>query len=135
MDAGADAEGFDDLFNPGLFRTGLAAGTRARPRAWPRSVSEMRGHVSFAGQGLGPDATDHAFSQYAGARPYERRAQAAPARSHFAGRDWDPSAWGEVDVPPGCVRAANGAVVCPSRFQATPSLSDHMLVRAPARFR
>lgn len=47
-----DSQSFDDQFNDGLFRTTLSVSSLNRPNVWPKSVSEMRGHTSFDGQGI-----------------------------------------------------------------------------------
>lgn len=47
-----DAVGYDDQFNDGLFRSTLNASRLERPRMWPKSVSEMRHHTSYGGQGM-----------------------------------------------------------------------------------
>jgi len=64
-----DEQGYDDQFNDGLFQTTLHASRRERPDMWPKSVSEMRNHTSYGGQGMTPGhETGH--SDYVGRRPY-----------------------------------------------------------------
>ena len=47
IDSAADVS-YDDAFNDGLFATSLNNSSLTRPKLWPSSVSEMRGHTSFA---------------------------------------------------------------------------------------
>jgi hypothetical protein len=55
-----DDRGFDDRFDDGLFRTSLNNSRRARPRKWPKSVSEMRPYTVYGGQGMhGSHVTEH----------------------------------------------------------------------------
>lgn len=67
-------QGYDDQFDGGLFRVGLHASARAQPRMWPKSVSEMRRHTSYGGQGLAPGyETSH--SDFMRRRPYHALAR------------------------------------------------------------
>ena len=64
-----DDQGFDDQFNDGLFRTSLNNSRLKRPHMWPKSVSEMRSHTAYGGQGMsGSHDTGH--STYIAQRPY-----------------------------------------------------------------
>lgn len=45
-------EGFDDAFNEGLCRTSIRTSALARPKQYPKSVSEMRGHTSYENQSM-----------------------------------------------------------------------------------
>ena len=47
IDSAADLS-YDDAFNDSLFATTLNNSTLTRPKMWPSSVSEMRGHTSYA---------------------------------------------------------------------------------------
>jgi hypothetical protein len=64
-------KGFDDEFNDGIFRASLKGSSLSRPQKWPGSVSEMRKHTSFAGQGMPQDSGD-GYSAYMERRPYNR---------------------------------------------------------------
>jgi hypothetical protein len=50
-----DAQGFDNMFNDGLFKTGLRTSIRQRPSKWPAAVTEMRKHTFYGGQGMSKD--------------------------------------------------------------------------------
>ena len=69
-----DENSYDDQFNDGLFRTTLHASRRDRPGMWPKSVSEMRGHTSYGGQGMAL-GHDTAHSRYMERRPYIAKPQ------------------------------------------------------------
>jgi len=63
---------FDDMFNPGLYRTNLKNTTWGRPALWNKSVSEMRNYTSYNPQGM-PTMHDVGHSQYmTRRRPYVR---------------------------------------------------------------
>lgn len=47
---GDDQEGYDDMFNDGLFATTLRTTKRERPHMWPKSASEMRPHTTYTEQ-------------------------------------------------------------------------------------
>ena len=64
-------QGFDDQFNDGLFTTGFHASVRRCPRQWPKSVSEMRQHTSYEGQGM-DDTSESAYSDYQSKRTAPR---------------------------------------------------------------
>ncbi len=66
-------QGFDDQFNDGLFVTSLHTSIRQRPRMWPKSVSEMRGHTDYGNQGM--NDWDTAHSDFMARRPYYQQAQ------------------------------------------------------------
>ena len=65
-------QGFDDQFNDGLFKTTLHNSSLRRPSMWPKSVSEMRHHTSYAGQGM-PREQDTGHSDFMIRRPSARR--------------------------------------------------------------
>jgi hypothetical protein len=67
-----NGEGFDDQFNDGVFRNSLNNSRLTRPQMWPKSVSEMRVHTSFAGQGM-PTQNEAAHSEFMERRPYNQR--------------------------------------------------------------
>jgi hypothetical protein len=69
-----DDQGFDDQFNDGLFRTSLNNTRLERPRMWPKSVSEMRQHTSYGGQGMSSNH-DTGHSTYMVRRPYVPRGE------------------------------------------------------------
>ena len=58
-----DDQGYDDQFNDGLFRTTYHTSKQERPKMWPKSVSEMRHHTSYGGQGMAR-SNDAAYSEY-----------------------------------------------------------------------
>ena len=64
-----DSQGFDNMFNDGLCKTGLHTSIRARPLMWPASMTEMRKHTFYGGQGM---STNHdvGHSTYVTKRPY-----------------------------------------------------------------
>ncbi len=56
------SEGFDDMFNEGLFRAGLHNSIVSRPAKWPKSTSEMGRHTSYTEQSRAPgDYNDGMF--------------------------------------------------------------------------
>lgn len=100
-----DEQGYDDQFNDGLFQATVRNGKRDRPGMWPKSVSEMRQHTQYTGQGPAPDREDAhsnfmtrrrpAQESFEYGRAYDpRRAQAAKApREGFGyGHAFDPRA-------------------------------------------
>jgi hypothetical protein len=48
------SDGFDEMFNEGLFRAGLHNSTASRPTKWPKSTSEMGRHTSYTEQTRDP---------------------------------------------------------------------------------
>jgi hypothetical protein len=40
-------QGYDDHFNQGMFRNSLHNSVQARPKKWPRSVSEMGSYTDY----------------------------------------------------------------------------------------
>jgi hypothetical protein len=67
----SEGQGYDDMFNDGLFRSSFRASHLRRPNMWPKSVSEMRVYTSYGGQGmsLGHDTGHSTFMLH---RPYAR---------------------------------------------------------------
>lgn len=56
------SDGFDDMFNEGLFQAGLHNSKTTRPQKWPKSTSEMGRHTSYTEQGRDPgDYSDGLF--------------------------------------------------------------------------
>jgi hypothetical protein len=51
----SENQGFDDQFNDGLFHMSLNNSRLERPHLWPKSVSEMRRHTFYGGQGMTKD--------------------------------------------------------------------------------
>lgn len=80
------AGGFDDLFDGPLLRGALSAGARTAPAAargpYPKSASEMRGHVRTGFEGVGA-AQDTGHSSHVLRRPY----------AAGYGRDAPPPSW------------------------------------------
>jgi hypothetical protein len=84
-----DNQGFDEQFNDGLFRTSLNNSRLTRPHMWPKSVSEMRRHTFYGGQGMSSNH-DIGHSAYMVRRSY------APRREwHY---DHGRGAWVWVDA-------------------------------------
>jgi hypothetical protein len=64
MNSASESEpGFDDQFNDGVFDVSRRNTRLVRPEMWPKSVSEMRQHTSYDGQGMHRDA-DVGYSNY-----------------------------------------------------------------------
>lgn len=70
-----DKQGFDDRFNDGLFAASLHNSKKGRPKQWPKSVSEMRGHTSYENQGMSTGDHDTGYSNHMGRRPYLAQSQ------------------------------------------------------------
>jgi len=74
-----DSQGFDNMFNDGLFRTGLHTSIRARPPMWPAAVTEMRKHTFYGGQGMSSNH-DVGYSTYVTKRPYVAQQSRRPTK-------------------------------------------------------
>jgi hypothetical protein len=68
------SKGFDDNFNDGVFRASLRTTRQSRPNLWPKSVSEMRRHTFYGGQGMS-NGHDTGHCDYMVQRPYSRGQQ------------------------------------------------------------
>lgn len=55
------SDGFDDMFNEGLFKAGFHNSKTSRPDKWPKSTSEMGRHTSYAEGSAPGDYSDGLF--------------------------------------------------------------------------
>jgi len=77
-----DSQGYDDQFD-GHHRISLHNSRRERPDKWPKSVSEMRHHTSYGGQGMDV-RHDTGHSVYMARRPLAY----APRVARHAQNNW-----------------------------------------------
>lgn len=124
--------GYDDVFDNSAFALTRATSARSRPKAWPRSASEMRKHVSYGGQGIDRLSDGDAYYNYKmstakGEQSTGKKEEAKPVKSKMQSGYVLPS---KVQL----VACEGGDVSACSRQKFTPRAIDARAVPPPLTF-